>query len=59
MNAWIARNSTGDLYLYDSKPECYGTYFMADDVTFVCCLPKEMYPDVTFENSPLKLVVKS
>lgn len=58
MNAWIARDSCGDLYIYDAKPERYDTYFMGDDVTFVCCLPKNMYHNVTFENSPLELVVK-
>lgn len=58
MNAWIARDSCGDLFLYDKKPECYGDYFMGDDVTFVCCLPDEMYPEVTFGNSPLELVIE-
>lgn len=59
MNAWIARDSSGDLYIYDSKPECCGTYFAGDDVTVVCCLPNKMYPDVTFGNSPLELVINS
>lgn len=59
MNLWIARDSNGDLFLYDKKPECYDTFFMGDEVTYVWGLPNEMYPEVTFGNSPLALVIEN
>jgi hypothetical protein len=60
---WIARDKSGDLFFYLSKPELSesGDYFvdvMNDDYDTdygSTELPKEMYPTVTFENSPVVL----
>lgn len=59
MNAWVARDQNGDLYLYEEKPVICGSQYFGPEDGFVCCLPEEMYPDVTFENSPFELIVKS
>ena len=59
MKLWIARNKNGLLELfykephYDKSHEIYcdswrGGYYIGD-------IPKDMFPEVTFENSPQKV----
>ena len=65
MKAWIARDERGVLTLHGVKPE----YWEEDDWDgqrrYWCCpnitLPKERYPEVTFEDSPMEveIIVKS
>lgn len=55
---WIARDKCGTLFFYSEKPKLKGDYFEAVDSTDDYSsteLPEEMYPAVTFENSPLIL----
>jgi hypothetical protein len=57
---WIARDKNGLLYLYISKPINNGGCFdlkdcdedIFDDFETIVELPREMYSEVTFENSP-------
>lgn len=54
---WIARDSNGYLYLYDKKPFKRGLTFYAEDDDWACCLGKDLFPKVTFENSPKQLIL--
>lgn len=66
---WIAREKWGDLYIYLAKPhfdgkwsrECWTVH---DDTPRFpdgfrsLALPSFLYPEITFENSPKKLILK-
>lgn len=61
MKMWIARDKSGELWLYQSEPICRN-----EDESFYptcfedCRLCDEDFPEVTFENSPMEveLVIK-
>lgn len=69
---WIARDKDGDLYLYSKKPELDNDTFTwgeEDELIFfspnnrldVSCymqIDSDLYPEVTFENSPKELIIK-
>ena len=59
MKLWIARDESGDIYLYDSKPERVadwsGGIWKASDFFE---LQPDSFPEVTFENSPLEVELK-
>lgn len=65
---WIARDKDGSLYLYSAKPYignsgicfiCNGDdIFISDCYDCYCRLDEDMFPEVTFENSPKELVIK-
>ena len=63
LKLWVARDKQGWLQLYLGKP-CFKLKYLVEDWdgTFMGYLPKENFPEVTFENSPqqveLKLVKK-
>ena len=61
MKLWIARDKQGWLQLYLGKP-CFRLKYLVEDWdgTFMGYLPKENFPEVTFENSPqeVELVIK-
>lgn len=46
MKMWISRNKSGRLYMYREKP------------ILSCILDYDMFPEVTFENSPQKVEIK-
>lgn len=54
MDFWISRDKTGLLVLHTSEPikSLYTPIFISNACTIV--LPREKYPEVTFENSPQK-----
>jgi hypothetical protein len=56
MKLWIARDYTGSLNLYAEKP-IKGTvcYYNVDDAM---ALNEDMFPEVTFENSPQEVELK-
>lgn len=56
---WIARDKDNSLFIYEEKP------YKKDDEIFACegfsdywQLAEELYPEVTFENSPKQLIIK-
>lgn len=59
MKFWIARDKDNDLYLYPSKPR-------KGDYRFTCGyvyedyinLNSDLFPEVTFENSPQEVELK-
>lgn len=59
MKLWIARDKNGLLTVYNEKPELhYVEYWDGDYGTQVIDIPKEMFPEVTFENSPKEVELK-
>lgn len=58
MKLWIARDKNGCLWVYESQPILNSgkEYFVVIEENFgnsLCAeLPKEWFPEVTFENSP-------
>lgn len=56
---WIARDTNGILCMYFSKPTNRGEYFVTEDRDYIYLKPN-MFPEVTFENSPkqLKMIIE-
>ena len=59
MKLWIARDFDGFLNLYINKPKLDSNdnvyYVMEDDYLNI---DKELFPEVTFENSPQQVEIK-
>ena len=64
MKFWIARDYNGELWLYDHKPVIDDLNFMfiyrGDDICKTSELNGDLFPEVTFENSPkpVEIVIK-
>ena len=61
MKMWIARDADGTLVLSNKLPylpnKCCGFFFFADNAS-IFYLDKNMFPEVTFENSPQEVELK-
>ena len=55
MKLWIAREKSGTLFLYRSMPIKDTYIFKAISPYDYWLLPRELFPEVTFENSPQKV----
>lgn len=56
MKLWIARNEDGTLALRESEPYCpYGTWHNCNQEFY---LNIDLFPEVTFENSPQQVELK-
>ena len=65
MKLWIARDGDGQLYLFENKPVLNGCdavdylYFTSKNVMEgYIKLPRDYFPEVTFENSPREVELK-
>lgn len=62
MKMWIARDYDGALWLYDRKPiiDDLGCMFVNDgaDICKASELHGDLFPEVTFENSPMEVELK-
>ena len=58
MELWIARDKNGMLTLFDGEPFLKGKHFACNDLTSAIILEVDMFPEVTFENSPQKVELK-
>lgn len=61
MKLWIARDSNGELWAYDHKPIKKDGIFQSDfelDKCLASELPAWGLPEVTFENSPQKVILE-
>ena len=63
-NLWIARDENGGLYLYNNKPitQIFGKeiFFKSNDGdNSEIKIDSNLYPEVTFENSPQQLEIKT
>ena len=56
MKLWIARNKNGTLVLHESVPYCPFANWHSSDRRFY--LDSELFPEVTFENSPQEVELK-
>lgn len=63
MKMWIARTKGNVLTLHQSKPRrvkishCSNEFFWASDVETQSFLNKNLFPEVTFENSPMEVEI--
>ena len=59
---WVARDSDGELYLYNEKPECYNEYFNYSKVWFTDGvyfeLDNKLFPDITCKNEPIEVELR-
>jgi hypothetical protein len=58
---WIARDKNGILTIFKNKPILYmdNAWYCKDDYDFdYSTVNKDMFPEVTFENSPKQLIIK-
>ena len=57
---WIARDKDNSLFIYSKKPiKDYNFYkYDIEDVLDSTLIPEELYPELTFENSPKQLIIK-
>lgn len=59
MKLWIARDKDNYIAVYSTKPELYYDEYWDGDYGTQCInLNKEMFPEVTFENSPQEVELK-
>ena len=58
--SWIARDKNGELFIYTSKPQRDKDEFLLIDKNSDCFEidNNDLYPEVTWENSPKELIVK-
>lgn len=54
---WIARDKDGKLYFYNLKPDKIDNYFQCDFGGMLRINPN-LFPDVTWENSPVEVELK-
>ena len=61
MKVWIARDKNGDLSMYNAKPKKMDKFFMPGTIAGKkvswWILPKDRFPKITWENSPVKYEV--
>lgn len=60
MKCWIARNKDWSLMLLLKYPYCQNGTWRVEGNTNVCLLDfdEELFPEVTFENSPQQVEIK-
>ena len=58
MGIWIARNADGTIEAYKAKPVRHAKEFDSEIQDWLDNLDDDMYPEVTWENSPKELTVK-
>lgn len=56
MKLWIARNLDGTLSLHESEPRCpFNTWHNGGQEFY---LDKDLFPEVTYDNSPQQVEIK-
>ena len=60
---WIARDKNGELFVYSSEPQRMDFpeengqllgYFTSNEEERIIRLDNDLYPEITYENSPVK-----
>jgi hypothetical protein len=63
LSVWIARDKNGELYLYKSEPwrckEDKNGHFDCDADEILLPMDEDMYPEITWENSPKEFELKA
>ena len=57
---WIARDKDGTLSLFKNKPilDIDNAWYCRDDDEDFSIVNNDMFPELTFENSPKQLIIK-
>lgn len=55
---WVARDKDGEVYLYDAYPEKKSEYFVYRAGYNTMKLDEKLFPEVTWENSPVRVELK-
>lgn len=55
---WIARDKNGSLFLYNKKPTKLTDMFISGGHGFHTIIDSELFPEVTWENSPQQVELK-
>lgn len=58
MKLWIARDNDGHLFLYETKPERCSENFAPINGYGYWSIDDDLFPEVTFENSPREIILK-
>ena len=58
MKLWIARDYDGSLWLFEKEPIYDESIDGWTDRSSVLILESNLYPEVTFENSPMEVELK-
>ena len=58
MKFWVARDDDGLLYLYMKKPYLITHTYYFDTEYLIGEIDKDLFPEVTFENSPQEVELK-
>ena len=58
MKLWIARDSDGELKLYNSQPMTMTGWFAPQRGFDSLELNEQLFPEVTFDNSPQQIELK-
>lgn len=58
MKLWIARDSDNELYIYNGKPTRKKEYFNSPSIGDYFRVDDNLFPEVTWENSPQKVELK-
>lgn len=58
MKMWIARDKDGTLALHESEPYCPFNTWHNTNQEFYLDLDNNLFPEVTFENSPQQIELK-
>lgn len=58
MNLYIARDKSGELFLYHGKPLRDNKMFAGAGAYGMIRLREDLFPEVTFENSPQEVELK-
>ena len=58
MKMWICRDKKGSRLTLHSELPIWFEYFRAWCKGYISDLPREEYPEVTFENSPIEVELK-
>lgn len=58
LKGWLARDKDGSLRLFDDVPERDYEMFYAYFGLFYFKPPKDSFPEVTWENSPVEVTIK-
>lgn len=54
-SVWVARDDDNSLWIYTTKPVKARGFFHADAVGDMFQIDDSVYPEITFENSPVKV----
>ena len=56
---WVARDKNGEIFVYELKPIKFEYYFQCRSDSYCEGLWRKLFPQITFENSPKKLILES